>query len=379
MQVFKLFFKIAKTKWLATLIFLGIFLLILNFTDVGGGAQSFSTSKMSLTVYDHDNTDASKRLYEHLKKNNEIVEIEDDKDKIIDALYITSTNYVIDIKEGYAERLAKGETDGLFTTRYLHDSYTNKLADSTLDDYVGTVKAYLAGGMELDKALDAAEEALDIKTDVTMETFSDDSPAAKSASFFNYMPYALLSIIVSVLCPVLIAMNKKEVGFRTKCSSIKTSSVSVQTIAASGIFVVIIWLILMAFGIGKNGGMFSGNMWYAVLNTVSFTLVCVAIALLFAELGIGDNVLAFVTQVLGLGMAFLCGMFVPQEMLSSSVLAAARFLPAYWYVKANDMICGLGTDKFKLSTVMMCIGIQLLFAAAIFAVSLIVKRQKKAL
>lgn len=379
MQVFKLFFKIAKTKWLATLIFLGIFLLILNFTDVGGGVQSFSTSKMSLTVYDHDNTDASKRLYEHLKKNNEIVEIEDDKDKIIDALYITSTNYVIDIKEGYAERLAKGETDGLFTTRYLHDSYTNKLADSTLDDYVGTVKAYLAGGMELDKALDAAEEALDIKTDVTMETFSDDSPAAKSASFFNYMPYALLSIIVSVLCPVLIAMNKKEVGFRTKCSSIKLSSVSAQTVAASGIFVAIIWVFLMILGIGKNGGMFSGNMWYAVLNTVSFTLVCVAIALLFAELGIGDNVLAFVTQVLGLGMAFLCGMFVPQEMLSSSVLAAARFLPAYWYVKANDMICGLGTDKFKLSTVMMCIGIQLLFAAAIFAVSLIVKRQKKAL
>lgn len=379
MQVFKLFFKIAKTKWLATLIFLGIFLLILNFTDVGGGAQSFSTSKMSLTVYDHDNTDASKRLYEHLKKNNEIVEIEDDKDKIIDALYITSTNYVIDIKEGYAERLAKGETDGLFTTRYLHDSYTNKLADSTLDDYVGTVKAYLAGGMELDKALDAAEEALDIKTDVTMETFSDDSPAAKSAPFFNYMPYALLSIIVSVLCPVLIAMNKKEVGFRTKCSSIKLSSVSAQTVAASGIFVAIIWVFLMILGVGKNGGMFTGNMWYAVLNSVAFTLVCVAVALLFSELGIDDNAQAFATQVLGLGMAFLCGMFVPQEMLSSGVLAAARFLPAYWYVRANDMVCGMSTETFKLSTVLTCIGIQLLFAAAIFAVSLIVKRQKKAL
>ncbi|MBQ8119326.1 MAG: hypothetical protein IJ172_00905, partial [Ruminococcus sp.] len=119
MQVFKLFFKIAKTKWLATLIFLGIFLLILNFTDVGKGATEFSSSKMALTVYDHDNTDASKKLCEYLKKNNEIVEVEDDKDKIIDALYITSTNYIIDIKEGYAERLAKGETDGLFTTRYL--------------------------------------------------------------------------------------------------------------------------------------------------------------------------------------------------------------------------------------------------------------------
>ena len=379
MQVFKLFFKIAKTKWIATLIFLGIFLLILTFTDVGQGATEFSSSKMALTVYDHDNTSASRQLCDYLKKNNEIVDIEDDKDKLIDALYITSTNYVIDINEGFEEKLAKGETDGLFTTRYLHDSYTNKLADSTLNTYVGTVKAYLAGGMSLDNALTAAEEALSVKTEVKMETFSDNKNASKSASFFNYLPYALLSIIVSVLCPVIIAMNKKEVGFRTKCSSIKLSSISKQTIAASGILVAFLWVFLMVLGVFKNGGMYSGNMWYAVLNSVSFTLVSVAIALLFAELGIDDNVQAFATQAVGLGMAFLCGMFVPMEMLSSGVLAVGKFLPAYWYVKANDMICGLSSDPFKSSTVLMCIGIQTLFAAAIFAVSLIIKKQKKAI
>ncbi|MBO5574784.1 MAG: ABC transporter permease [Ruminococcus sp.] len=379
MQVFKLFFKIAKTKWLATLVFLGIFLLILNFTNIGGGTDTFKTSKMSLTIFDHDKTDASRQLCDYLAKDNIIVDFEDDKDKLIDALYITSTNYVITINEGYEEKLAKGETDGLFSTRYLHDSYTNKLADSTLDTYVSTVKAYLAGGMELSKAIDAAQEALSEKTEVSFETFENDSAMSSSASFFNYMPYALLSIIVSVLCPVIIAMNKKEVGFRTKCSSIKSSSVTAQTVAASGIFVVVIWVMLMALCVGKNGGMFTGNMWYAVLNSVSFTLVCVAIALLFAELRISENVLAFVTQVLGLGMAFLCGMFVPQEMLSSSVLAVARFLPAYWYIKANDMICAIGTEQFRLSTVLMCIGIQMLFAAAIFAVSVVVKKQKKAI
>ena len=311
MQVFKLFFKIAKTKWLATLVFLGIFLLILNFTNVGGGSTSFSTSKMALTVYDQDNSDASKKLCEYLAKDNIIVDFEDDTDKLIDALYATSTNYVITINEGYADKLAKGETEGLFSTRYLHDSYTNKLADSMLDTYVGTVKAYMAGGMEFGKAIDSAAEALSEKTEVTFETFSDKVGNTKAASFFNYLPYALLSIIVSVLCPVIVAMNKKEVGFRTKCSSIQTSSISAQTIAASGIFVFFIWIFLMIIGVGKNGGMFSGNIWYGVLNSASFTLVSVSIALLFSELGVKENVLAFVTQVIGLGMAFLCGMFVP--------------------------------------------------------------------
>ena len=62
--------------------------------------------------------------------------------------------------------------------------------------------------MELSKALNAAQQALDVKTEVTFETFENESAQTKAASFFNYMPYALLSIFVSVLCPVIVAMNK---------------------------------------------------------------------------------------------------------------------------------------------------------------------------
>jgi hypothetical protein len=43
------------------------------------------------------------------------------------------------------------------------------------------------------------------------------------------------------------------------------------------------------------------------------------------------------------------------------------------------MICAIGTEQFRLSTVRMCIGIQMLFAAAIFAVSVVVRKQKKAI
>lgn len=377
MQVFKLFFKIAKTKALSIAIFLGIFLLILNFASFGGGETEFRTSKMALTVFDKDNTVASKSLMEFLAKDNEIIEYEDDKDKLIDALYITSTNYVITINEGFSEKLGKGETDGLFTTRYLHDSYTNKLADSTLDNYVRTVRAYMAGGKDLEAAIVSAEAALSEKTDVKFESYGKTEIKSDTASFFNFLPYALLCIIVSVLCPVIVAMNKEEVGFRTRCSSIKLSAVSSQTALASAIFVVAIWFALLAFGILKNGGMYTGTMWYGVLNTVAFSLVSMALAILFAELNVSENALSFLTQVLGLGMAFLCGMFVPVEFLPASVIAVGRFLPLYWYVRANNMIFGLASEAMSVSTVMLCLGIQVLFAVVIYAVSLIVKKQKR--
>ena len=44
-------------------------------------------------------------------------------------------------------------------------------------------------------------------------------------------------------------------------------------------------------------------------------------------------------------------------MLSGSVLAVGRFLPAYWYIRANNMLAGFGKEVFDLSFYWKCIGI----------------------
>lgn len=376
MQVFKLFFKIVKTKWLPILVYLAIFFTILTFSDVSGDTGSFKRSKLRLTVYDEDNSEASKKLMEFIEKNNELVEVEDDTDKLIDSLYVTSTQYVITINKGFEEKLAGDESEDLFKARYIHDSYSNRLADNMLDSYVSTTRAYAASGMSLSEAQTAAAEALSAETEVTFKNFSDNT-SEKAASFFHYMPYALWSIIVSVLCPVIMVMKKKDISFRTKCSGIKEGEVGRQTVLASLIMVAGIWLALMVLGIVKNGGMLSGNMWFAALNSIVFSLVCLAIAVLISTIGVSENVLTFLTQVFGLGMAFLCGMFVPMELLSNGVLAIGRFLPAYWYVRANNMICNMGAEAFDSGKVLMCMGIEILFALAIFAVDGVLRRQKR--
>ena len=81
-----------------------------------------------------------------------------------------------------------------------------------------------------------------------------------------------------------------------------------------------------------------------------------------------------VTQIVGLGSSFLCGVFVPQSMLGSGVLAAAKFLPAYWYVKAVEMLGG--SEKFDGSRLAMYLLIELGFAAALMLIALVVNRVK---
>ncbi|MCR4841436.1 MAG: ABC transporter permease [Lachnospiraceae bacterium] len=376
MQVFKLFFKIAKTKKVMIIIFVVIFLLMIRFNDNHSSTdEMFTTSRMKLTVYDKDGTEASKKLCEHLAKGNDIYECEDDKDKLTDALYYTATNYVITINEGYEKNLEEGNTDGLFSVRFLHDSYTNRLADDELNTYVKVVRAYMAGGSSLYEAIDQAEESLAVKSDVKIKTVSEEDVASRSELFFYYLPYVIISLVVTILSPVLISMNRKELSRRTRCSSMKESAVNVQTILASITLVALIMVGLLGYGVVENGGMYSGRIWFCVLNTVIFTVVCTALALLLSTFNISENALTFMIQVLGLGMSFLCGVFVPMEYMGNTVKLIGRFLPAYWYIQVCEMVFGKTVyDAHKAFAYM---GVELLFAVAFISVMIAIKRQKR--
>ena len=86
------------------------------------------------------------------------------------------------------------------------------------------------------------------------------------------------------------------------------------------------------------------------------------------------NIITLITQALGLGMSFFCGIFVPQDMLGSSVLAVGKFFPAYWYIRLNNMLRGstlLSAEKAAL-----CFGIQAAFVVAIVTVTLLIRRMK---
>ena len=83
------------------------------------------------------------------------------------------------------------------------------------------------------------------------------------------------------------------------------------------------------------------------------------------------------SNVLGLGMSFLCGVFVTQSLLGEEILNIGKLLPAYWYVRANNMIYGADGAVFDHGEIMACIGIQALFASAVFAAALAASGIKK--
>ena len=376
MQVFKAMLKVMRKRFPSALVYIIVFITVsVMVTKASTKDNKFEASTLDICVFDEDDTPESRALVEFLGKSNDIAEIKNDRKAITDALYYKRINYALVINGGYAEKLKAGETADLFGSYHLDESFSTVYISQFLDEYVSSVNAYLTMGRSADEAIAATEEALSQETQVDMlrvDKAGNSHFSVDFSGYFRYMPYILISVILSVVCLALITMNKKDIRYRTNCSALKNSSYTFQMFFGSFLFVFCIWLILIIIGAFLNEEMYTGRAWLAVLNSFIFSMVIAALAVLISSFEPKDNIMSLITQITGLGMSFFCGVFIPMEMLSSGVKSFARFLPAYWYVRANDMIAEI--DPYSLNDVLQCYLIQLLFAAALIFVTLLVRR-----
>ena len=382
MQVFKTFMKIAKRKLPIVFMYAGIFIvLLIMFTTYGPQDVSFEEKSLGVCVIDEDNTDASHAVTDYISKSHKLIELENDKDEIIDALYYTRVDYVLVINKGYSEKIAGGQTDNLFENYQLPDSYAGVYLENDIDLYIRTLSSYIAAGNDVETSTSLTAEALDYEIDVTIETFSDAADGATMNQgtyfYFRYLVYILLSVLITMLSGILITILRKEVRDRSNCSGTPSLSQTMQIIAGCIVLVLILWVVFMIIAMIYKGGIFSATELYAVLNSFVFTLIATAIAILVAALVSNNSLINLVSNIVSLGMSFLCGVFVDQNLLGGTVMRVAKFLPAYWYVRANDIIAGKSEIAFDAGEVMSCIGIQAIFAVALFAVVILVFRTKQ--
>ena len=380
MQVFNAFMKILKRKMFIALIYAVVFIavaLAITFSD--NTTSMFEQTRLNVCLFDEDNTAESRALCDLIAERNDIRELANDRDTIIDALYYERVDYVLTIKSGYANKLANGNTDALFESMNLHDSYSTVFMGQFLNEYTGTVSAYIAGGSDITSAISKTKEALSQEAEVTVASFAKSSTVAipqNAVFFFRYFPYIILGAVMSSLCPVLLVINRKDVRYRTNCSGIRPSSYTMQIFAASAVYITALWLVFMAVGVFVNGGLYSGTAWLAVLNSFVFTLFAATLTIFISSLSPSINVINIVTQIITITMSFLCGVFIDQSLLGEGVLAAARFFPAYWYIRVARMLDG--TEVFVTSEAALAIAIEAGFAALFAVLTLLVRKQRKA-
>lgn len=383
MQVSKAFFMIARKRLLTAFIYITIYtfiILILSSTTEDSMKNNFSSVSLTIFIADEDQTPASRALCGYLDSLHEIADLNNDEEVLADQMYYRTLDYVLTIPAGFEDSLTSGKKEALLTDVKIPGSTNGYFVDQQISQYVQSLQLYLSGGYSLTEAIAETDKSIADAVSVTTVSFETEGSSSDGRVFyfFQYLPYIFIAILFSGLTPVLVTLNKKSIKNRTTCSALTLTSKNLQLAGCCVVYSLVVWLLFAGLNVLFYGtDCFTANAMLAMLNSLVFLLFTAALALLVSYFAPDDNVINMAANIVGLSMAFLCGIFVPQTMLSPSVLNVGRFLPAYWYIRANNMLAGFGNEVFDLSIYRTCIGIQLLFTAAIFCITLLVSRKRK--
>lgn len=371
--------KILRSKIGIAITYLAIFLFIgISSANNSPNQGNFSENSAGIVVNDLDKSEASKALIEYLGQSNKISEGAPTDREMLDGIYYNPSRYYLTIKEGFGQKLAGGETDGILAHAAQEGSYYESLVGSKIDLYLTTAKAYVAAGSTAEEALSKAAAALEKKTEVTIVTEKAEG-FGEMESYFKFIPYIFLSVFVFALCPVIMTMTKSEIKNRIFSSSISPKRFLFETALSSFSFMAVIYLlviILIPVFIFKTE--VTSELRVAWLNSLAFTVFCASLVLLISNLISSEPLVSLIGNIVSLGMSFICGVFVPLQYLDGSVKTVAAFLPAYWYEILVSALAGTNGQVYSASLAVKCILIQFIFAAAFTAATFAVLKAKEA-
>ena len=115
-----------------------------------------------------------------------------------------------------------------------------------------------------------------------------------------------------------------------------------------------------------------------MLNSLTLLLVGLALSFLLGTFITKEDILTALVNVVTLGMSFLCGVFVPLDIMGKGVKTVAHFLPVYWYEISNNLLNNSAVlTQAQSQLLYRNYGIQLLFAATIFCIALVVSKRAR--
>ena len=387
MQVFKAYIKIIRKNAGQLLMYLGIVValaIMMSVFNAQGSQAGFTSTKVHLAFFNHDggnDTGIVEGLKSYLSKIAVIEDVQDEPGKIKDAMYFDKISYVVSVPSGFAASFGQGDGIQLDTTS-APDSTTSIYMDMLINKYLNTARMYRKG-------LPAANEAdivrltadnLNISTPVEMKSYPNRMGSYDNiVYYFNYLAYALLSILILGVSTCMMTFNAVDLKRRNLCSPMTQSSMNMQLVAGNLVFSLCSWLVMMIVsGLLYFRAMLTINGLLLGLNSFVFMIFGLSLSFLIGNTIRSRNAQAAASNVLTLGTSFISGVFVPQAFLGKTVLAVARFTPTYWYVKANITIGSLvNFNARNLWPVYWPMLIQLLFAIVLLAISFAVIRKKR--
>ncbi len=379
MTVFKTFFRIVN-KLKPTIILYTALLIIFGAVNMKTSDNNinFVNSKPDILIINQDvNKGLTKNLIDYMKKNSNIVKVENNEEKINDALFYREVSYVIYIQKDYRKNVLLGKNPKLDIKKT--DEYDAHLSEMMLKRYIKLQNIYNKEAGSEDELITLINDNINDDVNIKITSKVDTSKTYNIAYYFNFASYSILAIIIYIVCLVLCSFKEESISKRINISSINYKSHNNKILLASIVFSSIVWLLFVIIGVTIVGDiMFSIRGLISIINSFIFTFCALTLSILISSITNNKNAISGIVNVIALGSAFLCGAFVPAEYLPSSVLNFAHILPAYYYINSNDLLKNI--DVINISSmhpIIINMVIIIIFSILFIILNNIVTRKKR--
>lgn len=379
MTVFKTFFRIVN-KLKPTIILYTALLIIFGAVNMKTSDNNinFVNSKPDILIINQDvNKGLTKNLIDYMKKNSNIVKVENNEEKINDALFYREVSYVIYIPKDYRKNVLLGKNPKLDIKKT--DEYDAHLSEMMLKRYIKLQNIYNKEAGSEDELITLINDNINDDVNVKITSKVDTSKTYNIAYYFNFASYSILAIIIYIVCLVLCSFKEESISKRINISSINYKSHNNKILLASIVFSSIVWLLFVIIGVTIVGDiMFSLRGLISIINSFIFTFCALTLSILISSITNNKNAISGIVNVIALGSAFLCGAFVPAEYLPSSVLNFAHILPAYYYINSNDLLKNIDVINISsMQPIIINMVIIIIFSILFIILNNIVTRKKR--
>lgn len=379
MTVFKTFLKVLN-KCKLPIIMYTVFLIFFGGFNMQTSENNtnFVAEKPDVLIINKDEEKGiTKNFVDYIKNNSNIIDIENDEEKVNDALFYRDVNYIIYIPENYREEFLKGNNPEIEikSTGDYSASYTEML----LSRYIKIANTYVKNVESEEELTSKINETLSKETKIEISSKLDTDNLSKACFYYNFANYSILAGLVYVICLILSSFKKENVQKRTIISSMNYKKINRKLLLSSSLVAIGLWLsyVVLSFILVGNIMFTTHGMMY-ILNSFIFSICALTIAFLIGNLITNKNAINGIINVVALGSSFLCGAFVPMELLPDSVLKIAHILPSYYYISTNEMLKQLEVINLDtMKPVITNMGVIVIFTAIFIIITNVVSRKKR--
>lgn len=377
MTVYKYFLKLANRYKMYAIVYLIIFMgmALLQISKIDE-RKHFEDVPVKIMIKDESNgtNEIINQLIQTLQKKHKVQKTTKSDTSMKEAIYAGDVDAVLWIPSDVHSKLEKEQ-------EVVAMEISHSLSGHLIREYVN---AYIRYAVALKKQGDFSTEKIDTimsqEAKVTLllkEVVSSQYSKEKlGENYFTYSPFIYFSVFIYLFGTIFSKMKGKEVAKRIAIAMKDERRVMLeQFLAGLTIVGLIVGINLLFVGILAPEFYASSQALKILLLSTASAISAYALSFLCAVV-IGENQYAYsaASTILGMGLAFLSGIFVPLNLVSSFGVNIAKFFPVYYVTSAaNNSSTEFSSYAFHLGMIVL---FTILYVVMAFSVQRI-RRNKK--